>query len=64
MVTKITEVKNETDMRSAVILMNAAATSMCNAKTIEDLNEKMFDAKDTLLALYRYLATKFGTGDN
>ena len=52
-------VTNDTDMRSAITLINANAVGMCNAKTAEELNICMVDTKDTLLSLYKYLSSKF-----
>lgn len=54
----VKQITNEKDLRSATILLNASGLSMCNAKTVEELVEHFGTAKDLLIELYKYNATR------
>lgn len=51
-------ITNDTEQRSATILLNANGLSMCNAKTSEELVEHFSQAKDLLIELYKYNAKR------
>lgn len=51
-------ITNDTELRSATILLNANGLSMCNAKTIEELVEHFSGAKDLLIEIYKYNAKR------
>lgn len=51
-------VTNATELRSATILLNSNSLSMCNAKTMEELVQHFGDAKDLLIEIYKYNATR------
>ena len=42
------------ELRSAIIMLDAKVKSMCNTKTNEEVNSLFMEAKDILIALYRY----------
>lgn len=50
----IKEVKNYNDLHTAVTQMNAAVIQLCNAKTQEELQTSVTDAKDILVAIFKY----------
>lgn len=51
-------IKSDADLRGVLTYLTANATAMCNDKDATLLNGHMIEAKDCLLALYRYLSDK------
>lgn len=47
-------ITNETELRSATILLNAHSLAMCNETTQEKIVERFCEAKDLLIAIYQY----------
>ena len=52
----VTPITNSTELRSAVILLNAHALKMCNDTSSESLVENFTVAKDLLIEIYKYQA--------
>lgn len=52
----VTPITNNTELRSAVILLNAYALKMCNDTSSEGLVENFTVAKDLLIEIYKYQA--------
>jgi len=55
------EIVTNDDLRSTLILLDAAAKTMCNEKTQEGVNKQFAEAKDLLIALYRYNSSRTTT---
>lgn len=51
-------ITNDSEQRSATILLNHHSLAMCNAKTMENLVENFAEAKDLLIEIYKYNATR------
>ena len=52
------QINNNTELRSATILLNASCLSMCNAKTSKELTESFCTAKDLLIEIYKYTSDR------
>lgn len=49
-----TKIESMNDIRGAVAILTAKVYEMCNAKSVEDVNSAMADAKDLLIATYKF----------
>lgn len=49
-----TTINNQEQLRAAVTTLNASVIGMCNNNSIEDIVQKFTDAKDLLIAIYKY----------
>lgn len=47
-------VTNDTELRSATILLNANGLAMCNDKTVDEVVQHFCEAKDLLIEIYKY----------
>ena len=48
------KMNNQNDMRSMVVLLNANINNMCNATNTEDVSKEFIEAKDRLVALFKF----------
>ena len=51
-------ITNDTEQRSATILLNHHCLTMCNDKTMDKLVEDFTQAKDLLIEIYKYNAKR------
>jgi len=51
-------ITNDTEQRSATILLNHHSLAMCNDKTMDKLVENFAQAKDLLIEIYKYNAKR------
>lgn len=49
-----TVINNLNEMRTEVVLLNANINNMCNATNIEDISKQFVEAKDRLVALFKF----------
>lgn len=49
-----TVINNQNEMRTEVVLLNANINNMCNATNIEDISKEFVEAKDRLVALFKF----------
>lgn len=51
-------ITNDTELRSATILLNANGLAMCNDKTVDEVVQHFCEAKDLLIEIYKYNTTR------
>jgi hypothetical protein len=49
-----TKIESMNDIRGAVAILTSKVYEMCNAKTVEEVNTAMSEAKDLLIATYKF----------
>lgn len=54
-------INNRTELNSCVALGINHMYNICNAKTKEEMNSSFMEAKDLLIAIYKYNGKKFET---
>ena len=47
-------IKNNNDLRTAATLINANVNNMCNSKDMDSIVKSFVEAKDLLIAIYKY----------
>lgn len=52
------QIKDQNELRSSVAKLNADVIAVCNAKTIDEMATHFVEAKDLLIAVYKYSAEK------
>lgn len=57
------EIKSMEDIRGAVAVLTSKVYAMCNAKNTDEVNEAMSDAKDLLIATYKFNYERCGSKD-
>ena len=48
------KVNNQNDMRAMVVLLNSNINNMCNATNTDDVSKEFVEAKDRLVALFKF----------
>ena len=49
-----TKIKNQDELRATVVLLNANINNMCNATNTESVSKEFVEAKDRLVALFKF----------
>lgn len=52
------EIKNRKELEEANVLVKVNCLNMCNAKSIEEVAKAFTEAKDNLIAIYKYNVTR------
>lgn len=56
-------IENVNELREAVVLLNANANAMCNAKDTEEIIKYFIESKDLLVNIYKYNVEKITLAD-
>lgn len=60
----VNPITNDTEQRSATIMLNHHTLCICNEKTMDKLVEHFCEAKDLLIELYKYNCKRIANAEN